>query len=227
MLIDDTIVIDILELRVTWLYRGDRLCGKTAEVLVRLDDALEAIAIESTEGLTHLHDQRVDILQCTYRGEVRQEILRVAQTGHLILVMGDITVHVPFPVLIVYQHTANLQFHALVRYRADIAQDGRETSYLLYGNIQQEVVGLLVVSIQRHCQTVLEEAGAQSYIIRGGCLPFQVFVRFVLDDIARRLLVVDNHRTGDDIRRKLVVTDFLVTHCTDRGTQLDEVDTLA
>ena len=57
------------------------------------------------------------------------------------------------------------QFHALVRYRADIAQDGRETSYLLYGNIQQEVVGLLVVSIQRHCQTVLEEARAQSDVI--------------------------------------------------------------
>ena len=141
--------------------------------------------------------------------------------------MGDVRIHIPLPVLIVNQHTTDFQLNTLVGDRADITQYGRETCYLLHGNIKQQVLCLLIVCVEGHCQTVLEEARAKPDVIRGGGLPLQILIRLVLDDITRCLLVIDNHRSGNHIGSKLVVTNLLVTNSTYRGTQLDEINILS
>ena len=75
LFVHDIVAIYIFKLRVTRFHRGDGLCRQTVQILIRLDDALETIAIERAERLTNLHYQRVDILQCTNSGKVGQEIL--------------------------------------------------------------------------------------------------------------------------------------------------------
>ena len=98
---------------------------------------------------------------------------------------------------------------------------------MFYRYVEQQVAGLLVVAVEGHRQAIVEEARAQTDIVRGGGLPFQVGVRLVGDDVARGALTVDDDRAGIDIGGKLVVTDFLITHHTNRRTQLDEVHILA
>ena len=153
----------------------------------------------------------------------RNKVLCITQTGHLILVVGDIGIHVPAQIFFVDQHDAYFQFHTLVRDGAHVAQHGVEACHLFYRYIEQQVAGLLVVAVEGHRQAVLEETCAQTDIIRGGGLPLQVGVRLVGNDITRGTLSVDDDRTGGDVGSKLVVADLLITDHTHGGTQLDEV----
>ena len=63
LLVDGPVAIDILKLGVTRLNHRDGLCGQLAQILIRLNDALETIAIEGAERFAYLHDQRIDIRQ--------------------------------------------------------------------------------------------------------------------------------------------------------------------
>ena len=141
--------------------------------------------------------------------------------------MGNISIDVPTQILLVNEHGTNLEFHTLVGDGTYVTQDGRKTCYLLYGYIKQQVAGLLIIAIEGHRQTIVEETCAQTDIIRGGLLPFQIRVRLVVDNITGGLLVVDNNSLGNDVSGKLVITNLLITHRTNRSAQLDEIDFLA
>ena len=75
----------------------------------------------------------------------------------------------------------------------------------------------------------MQETGTDTYIIRSGLLPLQVRIGHVGDIVCHCFFTIVDKRSG--VRRhigtKLVVADFLVTHHTYRGTQLDEVNILA
>ena len=141
--------------------------------------------------------------------------------------MGNISIDVPTQILLVDEHGANLEFHTLVGDGTYVTQDGRETCHLLYGHIEQQVAGLLIIAIEGHRQTIVEETCAQTDVIRGRLLPFQIRVRLVIDNITGGLLVVDNNGLGNNVGSKLVITNLLITHRTNRSTQLDEIDFLA
>ena len=141
--------------------------------------------------------------------------------------MGNIGIHIPFPVLIINKHTADLQFQSLVSYRPDVLQNGGETRHLLYRHIEQQIARLLVIGIKRHRQTILEEARTQTYIVRSRSLPLQIWVRLIRDDIAGSQLVIDNYRSGYNVGDKLIITNFLITYCSDGGTQLYKVNLLS
>ena len=148
---------------------------QAADVLIGLDNALELVAKEGAERFTHLHDQRVQVRQ-RRTVEVRNKGFGVTETRHLVLVVGNITIHIPLPVLVIQEYTTNLQFHTLVGYRTDILQHSGETGHLLYRHVKQQVACLLIIGIESYRQTVLEEASAQPDIVGGRCLPLQVWV---------------------------------------------------
>ena len=61
LLVHNAIAIDILELRVTWLYGRVSLCRKTCNILISLDNTLELVAKEGAKGFAYFHDQRIQI----------------------------------------------------------------------------------------------------------------------------------------------------------------------
>ena len=127
----------------------------------------------------------------------------------------------------VNERCAHFQLDTLVGYSSHIAQYGVKTRYLFYGHIEQQVGGLLVVGIEGHRQTAVEETRAQANVIRGRGLPLQVGVRLVRDDIARGSFAADNDGARHYVGGKLIVANLLIAHHADRGAQLDEVYLLA
>ena len=208
LLIDDMIAIDILELRITWLYGLDGLCRQLAQVFISLNDSFETVTIEGSKGFAYFNNERIGIAM---RGD---KVFGITKAGHLVFVVGDITACIPTPLFVLEQYAANLKLYTFISHRADITQYGVETCHLLHRHIEQQVTGLLIIAIEGNGQTIVEETGIKADIIRRGGFPLQVWIRLVANDITRGTLSVNGDSTGVDIGSKLIVADFLITHDT-------------
>ena len=135
---------------------------------------------------------------------------RERETGVPVPVAGVVVVvHRPFPTRVL--HLTGI----LIRSAQRAQEDAR------HGQLQQDVVGHLVIPVEGGAQATLEEAGVEAEVGDGSGLPLDVLVgdaRSAHADVLRVAEVVaalSGQRFGESI-----VANFLITQLTPRATQL-------
>ena len=108
------------------------------------------------------------------------EIVWIATTikvRNLIIVIGEVVIHCPVEVLSVHCQPVETCFNTHIIHRTNVAHHLiTEVRTCWYGCIVEQVAGLTIVPINATSEALLENTPVKSYVVRGSCLPLQVWI---------------------------------------------------